>query len=452
MSRRNLLLLLGTTVITCACYVRAEQNPYARYVAASYKVIDRWSLVDTPDQTLFEGAMEGMVRALKERGDEYAVFVDEAHREHFREDMRQEFGGVGVRIRFLGAPPLPTVISPPVPGTPAFDVGVQTGDRILKIGDQTTVGMNFREVLSKMRGPVGEPIFLTIARLGKQEPVKISLVRKIITVESILGDIRNERGDWEYRLDRDPRIGYVRIDKFGDKSVDELTRVLGELQGAEPSASDSPKNMQGLILDVRDNSGGALDAAVGISDLFLRAGLPIVTTRGRDQTMRDRFVATGRSAYTKLPLVILLNNESASASEILAACMQDHRRAVVVGQRSYGKGTVQRVMRVESGRSLLKITSATYWRPSGQNIHRMEGARSDDAWGVKPDPGFEVPLGPQEYDEWRHYRNRRDLLGDRAGTELEKQLDQQFGPLPEAFRDRALDRAVAHLQTKLDIR
>jgi len=449
MSQRNLLLLLATGVITYACYLRAEQNPYARYVAAGYSVIDRWSLVDTPDQELFEGAMEGMVRALKQRGDEYSAFVNEAHREEFREDMRQEFGGVGVHFRFLGEPPLPTVISPPAPGTPAFAAGIQAGDRILEIADSPTAGMTISQVLSRVRGLVGELVSLTIEREAEPEPITVSLVRQVITVESIFGDIRDEEGDWQYRLSQDPRIGYVRIDKFGDKSVAELTLVLAGLQGAPYGKTDSPESVQALILDMRDNSGGALDAAVGISDLFLRAGLPIVTTRGRDRTARDRFVATGRTGYTKISLVVLLNNESASASEIVAACLQDHGRAIVVGQRSYGKGTVQRVMRVESGRSLLKLTSATYWRPNGQNIHRMADAIEADSWGVKPDPGFEVLLDRQEYLQWRQYRDRRELLGDHRSTELVEQLDREFGALPAAFRDRALERAVEYLQKKL---
>ncbi|MCG8450611.1 MAG: S41 family peptidase [Pirellulales bacterium] len=309
MSHRNLLLILATAVISYACYVRAEQNPYARYVAAGYSVIDRWSLVDTPDQKLFDGAMQGMVKVLKEQGDEYSAFVDEKHLEEFREDMLQEFGGVGVKIRFLGKPPLPTVTSPPSPGTPAFEAKIRTGDRILAIDQQPTAEMNISQVLQQMRGPVGDPVTLSIQRKDLAQPMEISLVRQVITVESILGDIHDAEGQWLFCLEQDPRLGYVRIEKFGDKSLDEISRVLADLTGG----ADDTSAIQALLLDVRDNSGGALDAAVGISDLFLRAGLPIVATRGRDAVTRDRFVSTGRSGYTDIPLVVLVNNDSASA-------------------------------------------------------------------------------------------------------------------------------------------
>ena len=450
MPRRNLLLLIATVVISYACYVRAEQNPYARYVAASYSVIDRWSLVDAPDQQLFEGAMRGMVQTLKEHGDEYSTFVNEMHCEEYCEDMRQEFGGIGARIHMLGEPPLPTVSSPPAPQTPAFKSNLQLGDRILEINKAPTTGMAMREVLSLIRGPVGEAITLTVNRKSTPSPLVFRVTRQIISVESILGITRDKSGNWLFRLQDDPRIGYIHIEKFADKTLAELSQVLAQL--TKETSSDPEKQNQaieGLILDVRDNSGGALDAAVGISDLFLRAGLPIVSTRGRDQIPRNRFISTGRRGYTKIPLVVLVNKDSASASEILAASLQDHQRATIVGQRTYGKGTVQQIMHVESGRSRLKLTSATYWRPSGKNIHRMPGATASDAWGVKPNPGFQVVLDEQETVQWQHYRSRRNLISYPHSAELLDKIEKHYGELPSQFRDRGLDRAVECLTAKL---
>ncbi len=451
MSHRNLLLLLATGVLCYACYLRAEQNPYARYVAAGYSVIDRWSLLEIPDQELFAGAVTGMVHTLQEHGDEYSTFVDATHRQEFREARRQEFGGIGVRIRPLGTPPLPTIVSPPRPGTPAAENNLRMGDRIQAIDGLQTVGRAMEQILAAIRGPVGTPITLTIQRLQQAELLRMTLQRQVISVASLAGARRDRQGAWQFRLVQDPRIGYVRIEKFGDKTVSELTHVLARLTGSIPTA-DPPATappIAGLILDVRDNNGGALDAAVAISDLFLQAGLPILTTRGRDQVIRDRFVATARGMYTKLPLVLLLNSESASASEILAACLQDHRRAVIVGERSFGKGTVQRVLQIESGRSLVKLTSATYWRPSGQNIHRMAGASAADAWGVQPTAGCEVKLDAPERRQWRQYRLRRDLQGHPQSDAILAQVDAEFGQLPDAFRDRALDRAVEQLQQDL---
>ncbi len=440
MSLRNLLLFLTIAIVSYACYVRAEQNPFARYVSSSYSVIDRWSLVNPPDQELFDGALNGMVEVLNKRGDEHSMFVDETDRDLFQEDLIQEFGGIGVRILQLGDPPQLTIVGPPEPGTPAFNADIRSGDLVVAIDGKLTEGLEMQEVLALMRGPIGSAVILTVIHLDEDEPVDIEIVRDVITVESILGDYRDENNKWQYHLLNDTRIGYMRITKFGDKTEEELTRHLAELMA---------EGVQALILDVRDNYGGALDAAVGISDLFLRAGLPIVTTRDRDEQIRERYVSTGRGGYLDIPLAVLINHNSASASEIVAACLQDYKRAVIVGERTYGKGTVQRLMPIQSGRSLLKLTSATYWRPSGDNIHRMPGDTDADPWGVKPDEGFDVPMDDEQYLLWRKYRYRRDLLGPRQEGSLAEQFDEQDGKLPENFTDEALEQAAGYLQSQI---
>lgn len=440
MSLRNLLLFLTIAIISYACYVRAEQNPFARYVSSSYSIIDRWSLVNPPDQELFDGALNGMVEVLNKRGDEHSMFVDETDRDLFREDLIQEFGGIGVRILQLGDPPQLTIVGPPEPGTPAFNADIRSGDLVVAIDGKMTEGLVMQDVLALMRGPIGAAVVLSVIHSDEDEPVDIEIVRDVITVESILGDYRDENNKWQYHLLNDTRIGYMRITKFGDKTEEELTRHLAEL---------TAEGVQALILDVRDNYGGALDAAVGISDLFLRAGLPIVTTRDRDEQIRERYVSTGRGGYLEIPLAVLINHNSASASEIVAACLQDYKRAVIVGERTYGKGTVQRLMPVQSGRSLLKLTSATYWRPSGDNIHRMPGDTEADPWGVKPDEEFAVPMDDEQYLLWRKYRYRRDLLGPRQQGSLAEQFDEQDGRLPENFTDEALELAAGYLQSKI---
>ena len=445
MPHRNIWLLFATAVIAYACYVRAEQNPYARYVAAGYSTIDRWALQETPDQELFEGAMRGMVEVLRKAGDEHSAFVNQEQNGSFREELTQQFGGVGVRIRLLGKPTVPTVVGPPQPGTPAFHAGIRSGDRILAINGQPSADMTMKDVLRLMRGPVGESLTLTLQHEGEQASQDIELMRATIIVDSIYGDLRDKDGNWIYRLEEDPRLGYVRITTFGDKTVAELTQVLADLTNVERG-----RPISALIIDVRDNHGGALDAAVDISDLFLRAGQTIVTTRGSDQVARDRFISTGSGDYTELELAILVNQESASASEIVAAGLQDYGRAVVIGQRTFGKGTVQRLFtHLEAGRSLLKLTTATYWRPSEQNIHRMPGDDENATWGVRPNPGFEVSQDEQAYLQWRKYRSRRDLLGDKQSGVLAAQLDQEDGTLPASYVDPMLQRAVVHLQSKL---
>jgi carboxyl-terminal processing protease len=443
MSHRNLLLLLGVLAVSYTCYVRAEQNPYARYVAAGFSIIDRWSLVNPPDEELFNAAMNGMVGVLnKKYEDEHSEFIDAERQDAYREDYEQEFGGVGLRMWILGEPPLPTVIGPPEPGSPAAAAGVLVGDRLAAIDGKSTAGLELDKVTELVRGPKDSTVKLTFQRAGDAQPRDVTVTRAVINVESVYGDTRGADGRWNFIVSETPRIAYVRIRKFGDKTAAELSSLLNTLNsGAKP--------LEGLILDVRDDPGGVLDAAIKICDLFLRAGQTIVTTRGRDQnTVLERAMATG-SGNSTLPVAVLIDRNSASASEILAACLQDYDRAAIVGERSYGKGTVQRLVRVESGRSLLKITAATYWRPSGKNIHRMPHDGPDVEWGVTPDPELRVQLDDQEYDQWRRYRARRDLVGDDVDSELAVALDfdgNGDGKIPNDFQDRILERAIEHLK------
>ncbi len=430
MSHRNLLLLLTAALISYVCYVRAEQNPYARYVAGGFSIIDRWALQEAPDQELFDAALEGMVDVLHKYGDTHSEFIDAQHCSDFTEEYQQEFGGVGIRLRLLGKPPMPTVIGLPAPDAASFDADVHLADRILAVDGRSTTGLDLEAVRGMVRGAVDETVTLTLLTPGSDKSRDVTLKRAVITVESVLGDLHGADGRWRHMVRVQPRIGYVRIIKFGDKTVAELGRVLADLQR---------DGVEGLVLDVRDNPGGPVDAAVDVSDMFLPAGRTIVTTLGRDGVERDRSVSTGSGAYPDLPMAVIVDRNSASASEIVAACLQDHRRAAIVGERSYGKGTVQRLMRIESGRSLLKLTSATYRRPSMKKIHRMPGEDESAEWGVSPDPGLEVKLPRGEYRVWRKYRERRDLLGEDRESELAKELETADGKIPEDFRDQSLE-------------
>jgi carboxyl-terminal processing protease len=439
MSHRNLLLLFTAAVISYACYVRAEQNPYARYVAAGFSVIDRIALEDAPDEELFNAAMHGMVSVLHKHGDQHSEFVDANQQKAFSEEYDQQFGGVGIRLRLLGEPAMPTVIGLPEPGSPAAAADIRLADRLEAVDGQATAGLTLEDVTEMVRGLVGEPVTLSMLRPGADQPHVVKIERAIINVESVLGDVRGPDGRWNFLISEEPRIGYVRIRMFGDKTAAEIAAAIAEL---------SKEPLAGLIIDVRDDAGGSLDAAVEISDLFLRAGRPIVTTRDRDEMVRDRFVSTGAGKYVDLPLVVLVDRNSASASEIVAAALQDYDRAIVIGERSYGKGTVQRLVGIESGRSLLKLTSATYWRPSGKNIHRMPEDDESDEWGVTPDAGFEVKLDDDAYELWRNYRLRRDLMGEGVDPSLAADLSREDGEIPAGYRDEALERAIELLKSK----
>lgn len=439
MSHRNLIALLVVMLVSYACYIRAEQNPYARYIAAGFSVIDRMALEDVPDQQLFDSAMHAMVDLLHQHGDEHSEFVDAAQSEAFREELSQEFGGIGVNLQVLGDPPLPTVIGPPELDSPAAGAGVKVGDRITAVDGRSTEGLDVAQVTSLVRGPVGEPLTLKIQRPGVVEPVEATMERAMIEVESIYGDYRDKDGRWVYVLDDHPRIAYLRITKFGDKTKNELETILAGLGRNE---------IDGLILDLRDDGGGALDAAVAVCDMFLSAGRPIVTTRLRDKTIRDRFVSTGAGAYPDLPLAVIVDRNTASASEIVAACLQDYKRAAIVGERTFGKGTVQQLIRVESGRSLLKLTTATYWRPSGKNIHRMPGDSQAVEWGVTPDADWTLEQSDSEYKVWRNFRRLRDVFGREANSEFATEVAKQVGGAPEDYEDQALAAAVRAVQMR----
>jgi carboxyl-terminal processing protease len=231
-------------------------------------------------------------------------------------------------------------------------------------------------------------------------------------------------------------VAHVRITLFGDRTAEELTEVLDQL------LSDG---VQAIVLDLRDNAGGVLDAAVTVCDLFLPEKLEIVETRGKNAVLRKRYETTGTGKFLELPIAVIVNQESASAAEIVAACLQDHGRAVVVGERSYGKGTVQQVIPL-AGKSLLKLTWASFWRPSGINIHRMAGTQDDGQWGVVPDAGFERKLTPEQYAAYRKYRSQRDLIPD--PTQAGSVPQQNSGE--EGFVDEQLTLALECLRGKLD--
>jgi carboxyl-terminal processing protease len=440
MPQRNLLVIFLVVTFSYACYVRTDQNPYARYTSASYRLIDDWALDDVPAEELFAGAVGGMVNVLRRRGDEHSRYITKQNANAFAAEMRQQFGGIGIHIRLAGDPAQLIVVGPPEPGTPAFHADIRPGDTITAIDGKPTAGWDMLKILRHMRGEVGDPVELTLVHPEENQPVTISLVREIITLDSILGDLRNADGDWQFWLTENSRIAYIRIIHFGDKTVGELSKALDEL---------SAEGIDAVVLDLRDNAGGALQAAVATCDMFLERNQEIVETRGRDRQVLDRYVSSGQGKYQDLPIAVLINQNSASASEIVAACLQDNHRATIIGQRSYGKGTVQRVLEVGSrGSSLLKLTSASYWRPDGQNIHRMPGEGEDQAWGVYPDEGYEVPLDEQEYRAFRRYRSKRDFPVNHASAkEVQEAQEGNSGATP--FSDRALERAVEHLQSLL---
>ena len=437
MSRRNLLILLLAVVVSYACYLRGEQNPFARYAAEGLDTIQQGSLDAVPSRELFDGAMRGMVGVLHKHGDEHSQYLNEAEANPLRSEIHQQFGGIGVRIGFLGEQHRLAIVAPPDQGTPAARAKLQPGDFILAINDQPTDGIKMSDVLRLVRGEPGSLLRLKIESPSEPAPRTVELVREVINTESVLGDRRDKDGSWQFRLESDPRIALIRITSFGDRTAAEFANVMSKL---------TADGVRAIVLDLRDNPGGSLDAAVAVCQMLLPAGKTIVETRGRGQVLLHRYASTADGKFADVPMAVLVDQNSASAAEIVAACLQDHGRATVVGQRSYGKGTVQQLLPLESGKSLLKLTWASFWRPSGANIHHAVGVPEDAKWGVSPDAGYESKLSPEEYKTYLAYREKRDGFGQIDET---RTVGSPAAAKLAGFADKSLQLAVEYLQSKL---
>jgi carboxyl-terminal processing protease len=378
---------------------------------------------------LLETALEGMLQNL----DPHSSFINTSEWMQFRRQIEGKFGGVGIQV---GVDPETTrlrVIAPMV-GTPAYEAGILPGDQIVEIDGQTAEGMSSDKAVEVLTGRPGTEVKLSVLHEGSEDPETITITRAVIDVPSVLGDRRKSDDRWDFLLDPDKKIGYIRITSFIQNTAEDLKKVLDELK---------EQGMKGLILDLRDDPGGLLSAAVEVSDLFLDKG-EIVSTKGRN-TAPKSYTAQKDSPYEELPMVVLVNQNSASASEIVSAALQDHHRATVVGQRSYGKGSVQNIFELDDGNSVLKLTVASYYRPSGENIHRFRHSKTSDRWGISPDQDGEVKLNPSEYFRWAIARRDRDLAAGlrRAGASPPDAQKTKAQSQPGHTQEPAKDKTAA---------
>lgn len=444
MPMRNLTVIFVTAVFSLICYQKAEHNRFASSVAEAMRLVEDYYVEEVDSRELFENAMTGMVEGL----DQYSKYIGPEPFKQLEEDLDQEFGGIGIEISKKDDES-PLLVLSPLVHTPAFRAGIRAGDTIWEISGVPTVGMSRTDSVKRMRGKSGEPVELSVLHAGSDQPVPMTIQREIILVQSIKGDVRHPDGSWDYHLAENPRIAYLRLGSFGKHTVDELKAILTDATTAPP--------LEAIILDLRGNAGGLLSAAVETCDAFIAKG-KIVSTRGRDGTIRHNYAATPATIVdAKLPIAVLVNGYSASASEIVAACLQDHQRAVVVGQRTWGKGTVQNILELEGGRSALKLTTASYWRPSNENIHRGRDVGEDEPWGVKPDRDYAVPLDEEQARRVAFDRDRRDLTPgliqsnpDVLDTLRERYESGNAAALPdEPYDDPQLRKAIEYIEENL---
>ena len=304
-------------------------------------IIQNQYVDETEPKEVIYGAVRGMLRAL----DPHSSFMDPESYREMQVETSGSFGGLGIEITIRDDQL--TVVAP-IESTPAWRAGIQPGDRIVKIEGLVTKDMSLPDAVKRMRGPKGTKVTVTIAREGAKEPFDVSLVREVIQVQSIKTQ------------EIEPGIGYIRIRQFQERTAPDLVASVEKFE--------KTGRLGGLIIDVRSNPGGLLSAAVEVSEEFLGDGKLVVYTEGRVRNQNMRFTAHAKRAITEVPLVVLVNQGSASASEIVAGAIQDHGRGVVIGQQTFGKGSVQTIIPLSDG-SGLRLTTARYFTPKGRSIH-----------------------------------------------------------------------------------
>lgn len=428
MPLRNLLLLFVAAVVSLACYQRAAKNRYVGTLAEAMNLIDDHYVEPVDDRELFEGAMIGML----DRLDPYSSYTNPKDYKRFNEGMSQQFYGIGIMVELNPDTKRLTVMNP-LPDSPAQKAGIVPGDVILKIGDLDTKDMTLEQSVQHMRGEVeGSTITITIQHADDSEPRELTLKRARIPLESVRGDTRSTTGQWDFHLEEDRRIGLLRVSTFGELTTQEFRKALETF-----SAPDA--EIQALIIDLRSNPGGLLNAAKDMVDMFLDSGI-IVTTRGRGGITTSTYSAEpGVLLNRKVPIVVLVDRYSASASEIVAAALQDHHRALICGERTWGKGTVQNVAELEGGRSAVRLTTATYWRPSEKNIHKKKDAKDEDEWGVRPDEGLLVELTDEQREKVNQHRVQRDFAALRGGAKPKPKPEEQKPEEPKPEESKPED-------------
>jgi carboxyl-terminal processing protease len=372
--------------------------------------------------------------------DPYTTYIDPEEAARMRREIRGRFPGVGIQIRKDTATDQLLVVTP-IKGSPAYKAGIQAGDLITTVKltvnkkkeklDKPEViptkGLKLTDAVEKITGPEGTPVQLTVQREGEEKPLVFDLKRDYVEVESVLGFKRQSDDDWDYMIDPVNKIGYIRLTQFARNSDTDMGRVMRDLMKS---------GIKGFVLDLRNNPGGLLDVAVNISDLFIDDGV-VVSIRERDEPEQE-FDGKSRGSLLNFPMVCLINGYSASGSEIVSACLQDHDRAYLIGERSYGKGSVQHIRPFPPTGGEIKLTTATFWRPSKKNLNKSStGGKDEEVWGVTPDKI--IKLSAKEH---------LDLEEHLRATEVIQPKDKPAKA--KKFEDKQLDAALQYLRGQIN--
>jgi C-terminal peptidase prc len=360
--------------------------------------------------------------------------------------FKGHFSGIGVQIRKNNTHDALQVVTP-IKGSPAYKKGIYAGDLITKIirevdergeplpqvEELSTKGMTTETAVKKILGKEGTKIRLMIEREGVEKPLTFDLLRGRVEIETVLGIKRTASDSWDYVIDPENRICYVRILEFSNNTYRDLAVVMRRLA--------KEGGIKGFVLDLRFNPGGLLDSAVKISDLYIDDGL-IVTIRPRTGP-ETSYIGKSGGDYLTFPMICLVNGYSASGSEIVSACLQDHGRAIIIGSRSYGKGSVQTIHAFPGTGGRLKLTTASFWRPNGKNLNKPSTqGREEDEWGVTPDRGYVLNLPTKELNDLQDFMRDHEIIHrpDKRGTETSKM---------NGFRDRQLEMGLSYLRSQI---
>jgi carboxyl-terminal processing protease len=450
MPPRNVIFVLAATIGCLAVRVMHDRELPGRRFNEVVSLIAGGHLEPVDVEDLLDAAVAGAVARL----DDHSAYLCGADGDAAENRPDRLFAGVGLELVLDGRGDL--VVAGPVVGGPAWAAGLAAGDRILAIDGVPTRHVPLDDCAARLRGHPGVAVMLRVQRAAAETatldpgPVAadaaadpagtvrdVSLVRDVVRIESVLGDRRRGDGSWDWFVEGEPGVAHVRIASFGERTSAELDAALADI-----AAGPAPR---GMILDLRGNAGGLLSAAVETCDRFLDDGDIVIIRRRQDGDGPPGDVrrATNGCLFPGVPLAVLIDHLSASSAEVVAACLQDRGRAVIVGRRTYGKGTVQTVVPLTHGEGLLKLTSAEYLRPSGGRIHRADSAGDDAEWGVRPDLGFEVAPTGAALERLHAWRRMRDIPRSAAGAERPaapgsspREIDEVLAVGLEALRSR----------------
>ena len=417
MPKRNAILLLVVCLCCAAAYVAREQSAAGRRFGEVLALIEASYFERVDGDELFDAAVDAAMSRL----DEHSAFIRGDGRADLEAVLDQRFAGVGLEVSIDDSIDMPVVASPVV-DSPAWRAGLRSGDRIEAIDGFPTIGLSLRDVVGRLRGRAGEKVALqVVSHAGVDVPTldpaaeaaaisrrEVILKREVIKTESVFGDHRRPDGGWDWLVEGVAGVAYARVAVFGERTAEELVTAI--------DAMVAQGEVRALVLDLRGNPGGLLAAAVEVCDLFLEEGV-IVQTRGQRRAGTGAKAplelrrATAGQRLAGVPMVVLVDGLTASAAEIVAACLQDSGRATICGSRTFGKGTVQSILPLSDDRGLIRLTTSEYVRPSRATIHRRVGDGDQAEWGVRPDAGFEVTLTAESTARLALWRRARHALG-----------------------------------------